>query len=95
MTGNVYVKFDNSESAQKCVDTFTEFSGMLFMRLCDFGRVIELIVASNTQDFMAGNVYVKFENAESAQKCVDTFTEFNSNSVSADLTNATNLSEAI
>ncbi|VDM95718.1 unnamed protein product [Onchocerca ochengi] len=76
---------------------FEEFFEEIFVELEDkFGPIDEMNVCDNIGEHMIGNVYVKFENEEDADKCVKGLENrwFNGSPVYAELSPVTDFREA-
>ncbi|KHN82051.1 Splicing factor U2AF 35 kDa subunit [Toxocara canis] len=76
---------------------FEEFFEELFVELEDkFGPIDEMNVCDNIGEHMIGNVYVKFENEEDADKCVKGLDDrwFNGCPIYAELSPVTDFREA-
>ena len=52
-------------------EKFDEFFEEIYEELASYGKIEECNVCENLGDHMVGNVYVKFEDEEDAQKAKD------------------------
>ena len=54
----------------EAIEHFEAFYEEVFMELAKYGEIEEMVVADNIGDHMIGNVYVKFQDEDQAQKAM-------------------------
>lgn len=77
-------------------DFFDNFYMDVFVRLAEFGEITGMVVCENANYHLNGNVYVRYKNAESAQRAVIELNQcwFNGRPVHCELSPVENFSDA-
>eukprot|EP00770_Monocercomonoides_exilis_P007428 MONOS_7389.1-p1 / transcript=MONOS_7389.1 / gene=MONOS_7389 / organism=Monocercomonoides_exilis_PA203 / gene_product=splicing factor U2AF 35 kDa subunit / transcript_product=splicing factor U2AF 35 kDa subunit / location=Mono_scaffold00251:34213-34994(+) / protein_length=168 / sequence_SO=supercontig / SO=protein_coding / is_pseudo=false len=92
------IAFEGSASFSKEVlqQHFEEFYEDVFEGLSKFGKIEEMYVVDNICEHLFGNVYVKFEDEDSAARCVEGLKDrtYAGKPVSAELSPVTDFKDA-
>lgn len=62
----------SDEVYDQAADHFEEFFEEVFLELCKYGEVEDMIVCDNIGDHIIGNVYVKYSDEMSAANAIST-----------------------
>jgi len=60
----------DDEEYQKAQEHMEVFYEEVFLELCNYGEIEDMVVVDNVSDHMVGNVYVKYQNEDDAAKAV-------------------------